>query len=134
MALRPITDIEEQYKNEENTKLNHITPAIQKKWNGVGDKIVMEYNKDGTTGHYFTDGQILVDAEGNVSRGKRKKVDYLLLFKYNIPLALVEAKGYEHDVMEGVQQALEYAALLDVPYAYASNGTFTEISGYCGNK
>lgn len=122
MALKSITDIEEQSRNEENTKLNYITPAIQKKWNNEGDKIVMEYNKDGTTGHYFTDGQIHVDAEGNVSRGKRKKVDYLLLFKHNIPLALVEAKGYDHDVMEGVQQALEYAALLDVPYAYASNG------------
>lgn len=122
MALRSITDIEEQSRNEENTKLNYITPAIQKKWNSDGDKIVMEYNKDGTTGHYFTDGQIHVDGEGNVSRGKRKKVDYLLLFKHNVPLALVEAKGYDHDVMEGVQQALEYAALLDVPYAYASNG------------
>ena len=122
MALKTITDIEEQSRNEENTKLNYITPAIQKKWNNEGDKIVMEYNKDGTTGHYFTDGQIHVDAEGNVSRGKRKKVDYLLLFKHNVPLALVEAKGYDHDVIEGVQQALEYAALLDVPYAYASNG------------
>lgn len=70
--LNPILDIEEQDKNEENTKLNYITPAIQKKWNSEGDKIVMEYNKDGTSGHYFTDGQIHVDADGNVSRGKRK--------------------------------------------------------------
>lgn len=119
--MKPVDDLEEQLKNEENTKLNYITPAIMNKWNSEGDRIVMEYGKDGS-GHYFTDGQILVDSEGNTSRGKRKKVDYLLLFKYNIPLALVEAKGYDHDVNEGVSQALEYAAMLDVPFAYASNG------------
>ncbi len=81
----------------------------------------MEYGKEGS-GHYFTDGQVFVDSNGNTSRGKCKKVDYLLLFKGNIPLALVEAKGYDHDVNDGVGQALEYAVMLDVPFAYASNG------------
>lgn len=119
--MRPIDDLDEQLKNEENTKLNYITPAITRKWNSEGDRIVMEYGKEGS-GHYFTDGQILIDGDGNTSRGKRKKVDYLLLFKYNIPLALVEAKGYDHDVNDGVGQALEYANMLDVPFAYASNG------------
>ena len=119
--MRSLDDLDEQLKNEENTKLNYITQAITSKWNNEGDRIVMEYGKEGS-GHYFTDGQILVDGEGNTTRGKRKKVDYLLLFKYNIPLALVEAKGYDHDVNDGVGQALEYAAMLDVPFAYASNG------------
>ena len=119
--MKPLYDLEEQLKNEESTKLNYITPAIQKKWNDEGDRLVMEYGKRGT-GHYFTDGQILVDTNGNVKRGEQKKVDYLLLFKNNLPLALVEAKGLDHDVNEGVSQALEYAALLDVPFAYASNG------------
>lgn len=126
MNLIPLDDIDEQEQNEENTKLKYITPAIQNKWNAEGDKIVMEYGKDkfGNTGsgHYFTEGQIIVDKEGNITRGKKKKVDYLLLFKYNIPLALVEAKGYEHDINDGVQQALEYAEMLNVPYAYTSNG------------
>lgn len=122
MILKPILDLDEQNKNEENTKLMYITPAIQKRWNSEGDRIIMEYGKDGKSGHYFTEGQIIVDAEGEVTRGQRKKVDYLLLIKNNIPLVLVEAKGYDHDVTDGVQQALEYAALLDVPYAYASNG------------
>lgn len=119
--MKPLNDLDEQLKNEESTKLNYITPAIQKKWNAEGDRIVMEYGKRGS-GHYFTDGQILVESDGTVKRGEQKKVDYLLLFKNNLPLALVEAKGYDHDVNEGVSQALEYAALLDVPFAYASNG------------
>ena len=121
MGLSTITDLDEQERNEENTKLMYITPAIQKKWNSEGDRIVMEYGKD-KSGHYFTDGQILVDGEGNVKRGKKKKVDYLLLFKNNLALALVEAKGYDHDVNDGVQQALEYAEMLNVPYCYSSNG------------
>lgn len=119
--MNPLNDLDEQLKNEESTKLNFITPAIQKKWKADGDRIVMEYGKRGS-GHYFTDGQILIEADGAVKRGEQKKVDYLLLFKNNLPLALVEAKGYDHDVNEGVSQALEYAELLDVPFAYASNG------------
>ncbi len=119
--MKPLNDLDEQMKNEESTKLNFITPAIQKKWNAEGDRIVMEYGKKGS-GHYFTDGQILVGADGTVKRGEQKKVDYLLLFKNNLPLALVEAKGYDHDINEGIGQALEYAALLDVPFAYTSNG------------
>ena len=118
--MTPITDIDEQTRNEENTKLNYITPEIQKKWSAEGDQIIMEYGK--TNNVYFTDGQIIVGSDGNVTRGERKKVDYLLLYKYNLPLALVEAKGLDHDVCEGVSQAIEYARLLDVPFAYASNG------------
>lgn len=118
--MTPITDIDEQTRNEENTKLNYITPEIQKKWSAEGDQIIMEYGK--TNNVYFTDGQIIVGSDGNVIRGERKKVDYLLLYKYNLPLALVEAKGLDHDVCEGVSQAIEYARLLDVPFAYASNG------------
>ena len=91
--MKPLNDLDEQMKNEESTKLNFITPAIQKKWNAEGDRIVMEYGKKGS-GHYFTDGQILVGADGTVKRGEQKKVDYLLLFKNNLPLALVEANGF----------------------------------------
>lgn len=61
--MKPLNDLDEQMKNEESTKLNFITPAIQKKWNAEGDRIVMEYGKKGS-GHYFTDGQILVGADG----------------------------------------------------------------------
>lgn len=119
--MRPLNDVDEQIMNEENTKQQYITPVLQRVWCNDGDRIVMEYGK-GVSGHFFTDGMIEIEKDGSVHRGKRKKVDYLLLFKYDYPLALVEAKGYEHDVMEGVQQALDYALLLDVPFAYSCNG------------
>lgn len=51
--MTPITDIEEQSRNEENTKLNYITPEIQKKWSAEGDQIIMEYGKTA-----FTDGTV----------------------------------------------------------------------------
>lgn len=108
-----IDDIERQRRNEETTKLRLITPAIQAKWPNV-DQIIMEY--------YLTDGRITVDEYGIGHRGKPKKVDYLLLFHRNIPLALVEAKGEDHSADDGYSQAVEYAELLDVPFAYATNG------------
>ena len=113
MRLTP-EEIAEQQKNEENTKKKYITPAIQERWgNENSDNIIMEY--------YFTDGRVNIDGD-KVSRGDKKKADYLLLFKDNIPLALVEAKGVDHSAMEGYQQVLEYAEILDIPFAYATNG------------
>lgn len=113
MQLTP-EEIAEQQKNEENTKKNYITPIIQERWGKENsDNIIMEY--------YFTDGRVNIDGD-KVSRGHKKKADYLLLFKDNIPLALVEAKGITHSAMEGYQQVLEYAEILDIPFAYTTNG------------
>lgn len=113
MQLTP-EEIAEQQKNEENTKKKYITPVIQERWGKENsDNIVMEY--------YFTDGRVNIDGD-KVSRGDKKKADYLLLFKDNIPLALVEAKGITHSAMEGYQQVLEYAEILDIPFAYTTNG------------
>ena len=113
-GLKPLdTDVLKfQLENEENTKRTLITPVLEKKWPGKG-QIVMEY---------FTDGRITVDEYGSAHRGKPKKVDYLLLYYQNIPLALVEAKGRDHTADEGYAQAIEYARILDVPFAYATNG------------
>ena len=109
------SDLAEQLKNEENTKKNYITPIIEDRWRTLSDdKIIMEY--------YFTDGRISVDEYNTAHRGKPKKVDYLLLYYNNIPIALVEAKGENHDANEGYSQAKDYAMLLDVPFAYATNG------------
>ena len=102
-----------QQKNEETTKLKYITPVILDRWKDV-DKILMEY--------YFTDGRISVDEYNIAHRSKPKKADYLLLFKDYIPLAIVEAKGIDHRADEGYSQAIEYARILDVPFAYATNG------------
>jgi type I restriction enzyme R subunit len=57
-----------------------------------------------------------------VTRGKAKRADYILYYKPNIPLALIEAKGNAHSVGEGMQQALDYAATLDIPFVFSSNG------------
>ncbi len=100
-------------ESEETTKLRYITPALE----GAGwDKytqIQMEY--------FFTDGRVIVDGS-KTHRGKRKKADYLLSYKPNIPLAVLEAKDSSHSVGSGMQQAIDYARILDLPYAYSSNG------------
>ena len=69
----------------------------------------------------FTDGRIYV--KGNLTvRGKRKRADYILYYKPNIPIAIIEAKDNKHSVKAGIQQALNYAQILDIPSVYSSNG------------
>ena len=109
----PVSIDPDQQKNEETTKLRYITPVISERWQDT-DKVLMEY--------YFTDGRISVDEYNMAHRGKPKKADYLLLYQDNIPLAIVEAKAIDHSADEGYSQAVEYANILDVPFAYATNG------------
>jgi len=69
----------------------------------------------------FTDGRIYV--KGNLTtRGKRKRADYILYYKPNIPVAIIEAKDNKHSVMAGIQQGLDYAAILDIQTVFSSNG------------
>lgn len=98
--------------SEEDIKLRYITPAIQNAgWDNK--QIRMEYA--------FTAGRIIL--RGNITaRGKKKSADYLLSYKNNFPLAIVEAKDNTQPVGAGLQQAIDYAKALDVPYVYASNG------------
>ncbi|MEB2309807.1 MAG: DEAD/DEAH box helicase family protein [Candidatus Brocadiaceae bacterium] len=70
---------------------------------------------------FFTDGRIFVKGKKTV-RGKRKRADFILYLKPNIPLAVIEAKDNNHSVGAGLQQALGYAEILDVPVAFSSNG------------
>ena len=98
---------------EEDIKLRFITPAIESAGWDRQKQIKMEYN--------FTDGRVIV--RGNVTaRGKRKRTDYLLYYKPNLPLAIVEAKDNRHSLGAGMQQGIEYAECLDVPFVYSSNG------------
>ncbi|NQW53307.1 MAG: DEAD/DEAH box helicase family protein [Rhodospirillales bacterium] len=69
----------------------------------------------------FTKGRIIVRGK-LVSRGQAKRADYILYIKPNIPLALIEAKDNSHSVGDGMQQGLEYAATLDIPFVFSSNG------------
>src|SRR5207302_7879531 len=70
---------------------------------------------------YFTNGRIIVRGK-LVTRGKAKKADFVLYYKPNIPIALIEAKDNNHSVGDGMQQGLEYATTLDVPFVFSSNG------------
>jgi type I restriction enzyme, R subunit len=70
---------------------------------------------------YFTKGRITVRGK-LVTRGKAKKADFVLYYKPNIPIALIEAKDNNHSVGDGMQQGLDYAATLDIPFVFASNG------------
>lgn len=69
----------------------------------------------------FTDGRIYVRGKVH-ARGAKKRADYILYYKPNIPLAIVEAKDNNHTVGAGMQQALGYADPLDVPFIFSSNG------------
>ena len=96
---------------EEDIKLRYITPAITSKW-PVG-KVTMETR--------ITDGKI--NLKGNfVFREKPKRADYILYLNANNPIAVVEAKDNTHSVSHGLHQAITYAQMLDVPFAYSSNG------------
>ena len=69
----------------------------------------------------FTKGRITVRGK-LVSRGKGKRADYVLYYKPNIPIALIEAKDNTHAIGDGMQQALDYAESLNIPFAFSSNG------------
>src|SRR5450631_19531 len=69
----------------------------------------------------FTKGRIVVRGK-LVSRGQAKRADYVLYYKPNIPLVLIEAKDNSHSVGDGMQQGLDYATTLDIPFVFSSNG------------
>jgi type I restriction enzyme R subunit len=69
----------------------------------------------------FTNGRIIVRGK-LVTRGQRKRADYVLYYKPNIPIALIEAKDNNHSVGDGMQQALDYAETLKIPFVFTSNG------------
>ncbi|HEV2719935.1 MAG TPA: DEAD/DEAH box helicase family protein, partial [Thermoanaerobaculia bacterium] len=97
---------------ETDIRTKFITPAIIAKWD-VMTQVLEERT--------FTKGRVIVRGK-MTARGKAKKADYILFYKPNLPLAIVEAKDNNHTVGAGMQQALEYAETLDVPFAYSSNG------------
>ena len=97
--------------SEEDIKLQYITPAITSKWDR--GKITMETQ--------VTDGKI--NLKGNfVFREKPKRADYILYLNAHNPIAIIEAKDNKHSISHGLQQAMTYARMLDLPFAYSSNG------------
>ena len=101
-----MTILEKKQMSEEDIKLYFITPAIQKGWK---DHITMETK--------ITDGRMNI-----VARSKPKFADYMLYLNDGKPIAVVEAKDNNHSVSHGLQQAMTYAKMMDLPFAYSSNG------------
>lgn len=98
--------------SEEDVKRLYITPVLENKWDP--SLITME--------HKITDGKINV--KGNITvRESPKKADYILYMNPQLPLAIVEAKSAQFSVSHGMQQAKEYCEMMEIPFAYSSNGT-----------
>ena len=105
------TILSKRHMTEEDIKLQFITPAVTNKWSR--GKITMET--------CITDGKI--NLKGNLAfREKPKRADYLLYLSANNPIAVIEAKDNTHSISYGLQQAMEYARMLDLPFAFSSNG------------
>lgn len=99
--------------SERDICTKYIAPALEKAGWDMHKQVREEV--------YFTDGRIYV--KGNLSvRGKAKKADYILYYKPNIPVAIIEAKNNQHSVRAGIQQGLDYATILDIPSVFSSNG------------
>ncbi|WP_033070355.1 EcoAI/FtnUII family type I restriction enzme subunit R [Thalassospira australica] len=99
--------------SEADVKTKLITPAIKKSGWDINSQMREEVT--------FTDGRIIVRGK-MTARGKTKRADYILYHKPNIPLAIVEAKDDSQTVGSGMQQALEYSEMLDIPFVFSSNG------------
>ena len=99
--------------SERDICTKYILPALVKAGWNVERQIREEVS--------FTNGRIFVKGEKTV-RGERKRTDFILYYKPNIPIAVIEAKDNTHSAGAGMQQALKYAEILDVPVAFSSNG------------
>lgn len=111
MAIQSAT-FADLHLSEEDIKSRYIQPALEDKgWDKYHMRLEFPY----------TAGQIVV--QGSLKHRKRgKRVDYLLYTEDNYPIAVVEAKDKKHAPADGIQQAIDYAHDLDLPFAYASNG------------
>ncbi len=99
--------------SESDVRAKYITPALRRAGWDEATQIRREVS--------FTKGRIIVRGR-LVSRGKGKQADYVLHYKPNLPIAVIEAKDSMHAVGDGMQQALDYAETLHTPFVFSSNG------------
>lgn len=125
-ALKGGLTLDKKQLSERDICTKFITPAISK----AGWDIQKQIKEEVT----FTDGRVIV--RGNLtSRGKKKRADYILFYKPNLPIAVIEAKDNKYSIGAGMQQAIEYAEVLDIPFVYSSNGDgFLEHDMYEGTE
>jgi type I restriction enzyme R subunit len=105
--------VDKKSLSERDICTKYITPAIEKAGWDRDTHFLEEVS--------FTDGRIYVRGRLTM-RGHQKRADYILYYKKNIPIAIIEAKDNNHSVQDGIQQALEYARILDIPSVFSSNG------------
>lgn len=98
---------------EQDIRTKYITPAIL----SAGWDKDLQMREEVS----FTNGKVIVRRK-TVKRGEKKRADYILYWKPNIPIAIVEAKDNKHSIGDGMEQALEYAEILDIPFVFTSNG------------
>ena len=99
--------------SERDICTKHITPALEKAGWDIQTQVREEVS--------FTDGRVIVRGRLH-TRGKQRRADYLLSYQKNQPIAIIEAKNNNHQLGDGMQQALAYAESLDVPFVFTSNG------------
>ena len=109
----PMGAINKKSLSERDICTKFITPAIQQAGRDIQTQVREEFS--------FTKGRVIVRGK-TVDRGKVKRVDYLLNHQPNVPIAVIEAKDNNHSISSGMQQALDYADTLDVPFVFSSNG------------
>jgi len=103
--------IDKKALSERDICTKFITPAIK----DVAGWNLMQFSEELTLGKIFVKGK-------RVARGSKDRADYILFHNRDHPLAIIEAKDNNHDLGAGMQQALRYAEMIDVPFAYSSNG------------
>lgn len=106
-------NVNKKQMSEQDIRTKYITPAIL----AAGWDRDLQIREEVS----FTKGKITVRRK-IVKRGEQKRADYILYWKPNIPLAIVEAKDNNHNIADGMEQALNYAEILDIPFVFTSNG------------
>lgn len=99
--------------SERDICTKYITPAIEKAGWDIATQVLEEFP--------LTKGRIIIKGKLH-ARKKPKRADYVLFYKPNIPIAIIEAKDNNHTVGDGMQQGLGYADMLPVPFIFSSNG------------
>ena len=108
-----LTGIDKRHLSERDICTKYITPALRR----AGWDEMLQVREEVS----FTKGRIIVRGK-LVTRGQAKRADYILYYKPNIPIAVIEAKDNSHSVGDGIQQALDYAETLNIPFVFSSNG------------
>jgi len=117
--------VDKKKLSERDVCTKFITPAIQQAGWDIQSQVREEVS--------FTKGRIIVRGKLH-SRGEQKRADYILYYKSNIPIAIIEAKDNTYSVGAGMQQALNYAETLEIPFVFSSNGDAFLLHDRTGNS